>query len=70
MKTFTAKQLHEKPSEVYRAAAKEPVKITHKYHGEFVLITPEKLADTIQGCSGMATTIADLDECLKTFNDY
>ena len=70
MKTFTAKTLHDNPSEVYRAAVKEPVKITHKHHGDFIVITPAKLADTIQGCSGITTAIEDLEECFKTFDDY
>lgn len=41
MKTFTAKQLHNNPSEVYRAATKGPVKITHKFHGDFVISSTE-----------------------------
>lgn len=36
MKTFTAKQLHEKPSEVYRAAVKSAVIINHRNHGKFI----------------------------------
>ena len=39
MKTFTAKTLHDNPSEVYRAAVKEPVKITHRYFGSMILIS-------------------------------
>lgn len=42
MKTFTAKQLHDNPSEVYRAAVKEPVKVSHKHHGDLILSSAEK----------------------------
>lgn len=42
MKTFTAKTLHDNPSEVYRAAVKEPVKITHKHHGDFIISSSDK----------------------------
>lgn len=35
--TFSAKKLHDNPSEVYRAANRGPVVITHKHHGKLVL---------------------------------
>ena len=41
MKTFTAKQLHDNPSEVYREAVKGPVKVTHKHHGDLILSSEE-----------------------------
>lgn len=34
---FTAHDLHQKRQEVYKAALQGPVKITHKFHGDFVL---------------------------------
>lgn len=36
-KTFTAKQFHENPRDVYRAAEKAAVTITHRFYGEFTL---------------------------------
>lgn len=45
MKQFTAKQLHEKPSEVYRAATKEPVELLHRNHGEMVILTKDDFKD-------------------------
>ncbi len=58
MRLFTAKQLHENPSEVYRAANREPIVITHRYHGEMVLMPAAQLSlamegvDTERGFSG------------------
>lgn len=40
MKTFTAKQLHENPSKVYAEAHREPIKINHRSHGDFILLSP------------------------------
>ena len=37
MKVFSAKKLHDNPSEVYRAANREPVVITHRHHGRMIL---------------------------------
>lgn len=42
MITFSAKQLHENPSKVYQAAAKGPVKITHRNFGEMILSSSDK----------------------------
>ena len=61
MKTFTAKQLHDSPSEVYRAAVKEPVKITHKHHGDFLISKTEKTI--IKPCLDTATG-SELDSLL------
>lgn len=38
MKIFTAKQIHDDPTPIYQAALQGPVKITHKYHGDFVMM--------------------------------
>lgn len=48
MKTFTAKTLHDNPSEVYRAAVKEPVKVTHKHHGDMVILSKEVFESRIR----------------------
>lgn len=40
MKSFTAKQLHNRPQKVYSEAHQEPVKISHRSHGDFLLISP------------------------------
>lgn len=43
MITFTAKEFHETPTQVYRAAVKEAVKITHAHHGDFYIMTHEHI---------------------------
>lgn len=48
MKTFTAKNLHDNPSEVYRSAVKEPVKITHKFHGDMVILSKEVFVSRVK----------------------
>ena len=39
---FTAHELHQKRQEVYKAALQGPVKITHKFHGEFILMRADE----------------------------
>jgi len=48
MKTFTANDLHEKRQEVYKAALQGPVKITHKFHGDFVLSMAKNEAESAE----------------------
>ena len=42
MKEFTAKQIHDDPTPVYQAALQGPVKISHKFHGNFVLMRADE----------------------------
>ena len=66
MKTFTAKQLHENPSGVYRTATKEPVKITHKHHGELVVMHKdvffERISNAIKLNPECSMDISELTE--------
>jgi len=39
---FTANDLHQKRQEVYKAALQGPVKITHKFHGDFVMMRADE----------------------------
>lgn len=65
MKTFTAKTLHDNPSDVYQAAVREPVKITHKHHGVMWLVGESVLADKVQDITGLTTNPSNLDEVME-----
>lgn len=61
MKKFSARQLHYEPQKVYSAAHREPVEITHRSHGNMLLISPGQILSRHRNIDG--TLMIHLRDC-------
>ena len=61
MKKFTARQLHHEPQKVYSAAHREPVVISHRSHGDMLLISPSQIFSKHTNIDG--TIMIHLRDC-------